>query len=365
MKKLISIILALVMVLGLCACGNDGKGGKGDKGNENGKVTVNVLTEVEMTEKSSDGKTNTMKGVVEYDENYNLVGTKTYLDGKLYYEVTYDKSYDKPLTQKSYDEDGNITDTDVYTYDANGNCVERISTYEYDGEEVTTKTVYTYDANGNVLTDKYYRDGELESETRYTYTASGAVESESYTWNGQEENRTVYTYDEQDNVLTETQYIGQEVTSIKTYENTYEGGKLKEVNVYQDGELDERTVYDADENEILNANYMDGEVFYRSETTYENGNMVKYVSYYGDEMNYCQEYTYNADGKVTERVMTDSDGETQRRVYSYNDKGEQTAVKVYEGDELQSEYSLTYQSVTVSEEVAKNIKLINAMMATF
>ena len=38
---------------------------------------------------------------------------------------------------------------------------------------------------------------------------------------------------------------------------------------------------------------------------------------------------------------------------------------VYEGDELKSEYSLTYKSVTVSEEVAKNIKLINAMMATF
>lgn len=358
MKKWIALLLALVMALSLCACAEkDDVSKKGD----GEKVEVSLFAQILMTETNSDGETETMKAVVEYDEDYNVIGTKTYSNDKLSYEVTYDKDINKPLVQKSYSEDGVRSDVTEYTYDENGNCLENTSTY-YGEETLVSKCVSTYDANGNVLTEKYYENGELNYEYRYSYTASGKLEEEVNIWDG-EESWTRYTYDEQDNILTEEQGVGEETYTTKSYKNTYENGKLTQVEVYEGDELDERICYDADGNETLTASYSDGEEYYRTETTYENGKLVKYVSYYDGEESYKRLCTYNADGKITERSYIYSDGETYRNTYSYNDNGDLVGVKGYEGDELEGEYTVTYKTVTVSEEVAQRIKAMNEKLS--
>jgi antitoxin component YwqK of YwqJK toxin-antitoxin module len=361
MKKIIAISLALVMALSLCACGGDNAPG-GSKDDE--KVSVSLFTQVIMTEKDSDGDTDTMKGVVEYDENYNIIGTKTYINDKLNYEVTYDKDITKPMLEKSYYEDGTRTSTEVYVYDENGNCLERTSTYDNGEETTVNKEIYTYDANGNILTEKRYEGGELYYEFRYTYTASGKLESETHNWNG-EESWTRYTYDEHDNILTEKQGSGEEVDTSRTYENTYENGKLTEVKIYRGETLDERICYDADGNEILEIGYSDGEESYRSESTYENDKLVKNVVSYDGQQKSIALYIYDAKGNLTERSYTYGDDEPQRKVYTYNDSGDVIGLKAYEGDELEGEYTLTYETVTVSKEVAKNIEYLNALLVDF
>lgn len=363
MRKIIAISLALVMALSLCACGGDNTPGGGKKDET---VTASLFTQVIMSQTDSDGKTSTMKGVVEYDDNYNLIGTKTYLNDKLNYEVTYDKDYNKPLLEKSYYEDDGrtYTSTEVYVYDTNGNCLERTSTHENGEKNPVNKTVCTYDANGNILTEKRYEDGELYYEFHYTYTASGKLESETQKWNDSE-NWTRYTYDEHDNILTEQQGSGEEVGTSKTYENTYENGMLTEVKIYRGETLDERICYDADGNKTLEIGYSDNEESYRSESTYANGKLVKVIVFYDGQQQSIQLYTYDAKGNLTERSYTYGNDEPQCRVYTYNDNGNVIGLKVYKGSKLISEYTITYETVTVSQDVAQRIKDLNAVLTVF
>lgn len=362
MKKWIALCLAFIMALSLCAC--DGKKDKNAK-DDGETVTAAKLTEVVMTETDSDGETNTMKATLEYDEDHNLIASKTYLDDKLSYSVTYDKDMEKPLVELEYDDEGKVNDRTENTYDANGNRVERNSSYTYDGETTTSKLVSTYDGKGNVLTEKSYRNGELEYDYTYTYTDSGKIATESVKWSGGDSSTEVYTYDEHDNVLsiTITQCYGdEEEVRLTTYENTYENGKLAEVKCYEDGALFRTEKYDADGNQILYVNYTDDSEYSRTESTYENGKLVKEVDYYDGKEESVSTYTYNADGKLTEQTYTYGDEESQRRVYTYNDNGALVGMKIYRGDEVRMEYTLTYENVTVSKEVAKKLEALVAAL---
>lgn len=360
MKKWIALLLALVMVLGLCACANSGD--KKENGSDDGKVTAVKLTQIIMTEKDSDGKDRTMKATVEYDENHNVIATKSYIDDKLNYAVTYDKDMNKSLLELTYNEDGEVIDRTESTYDEKGNCVERVSTYKYDDETIVYKRVSTYDENGNVLTEKTYENGELSYEQRYTYTADGKLAREAYiNKEGQEESFTEKTYDDQGNVLT-VKVDGMLSGSYETYENTYEDGKLVEVKVYdeweQEGQLTGLVRYDAQGNITLRVGYENGEEWSRTEYTYENGKLVKEVDYDDGEVNCVTDYTYNADGKVTEYSRTYTDGETRRSTYSYSEEGNLTGLKRYEDGQLKGEYTLTYETVTVSKDVAQKLQQI-------
>jgi antitoxin component YwqK of YwqJK toxin-antitoxin module len=368
MKKLIAMMLALVMILSLCACSNSGKTEEKDDekeggGSKGGTTTVGKLTEVVMTETSSNGSTNTMKAVLEYDDNQKLIATKTYLNGKLEFDATYDKDIEKPLLEVMYDDDGkeHARYEYSYTYDANGNCLEQTERYtDSNGNSDFDKIVKTYDANGNVLTSKEYDDGELFWEYSYTYTATGKIATRTevrYEENEEHSNDT-YSYDEHDNLLSIVT-DGEYGLSTDTYENTYdENGKLVEVKVYDDGTLEKYKKYDADGNCTLNVSYEPyyGDEIWRTESTYENGKLVKEVEY-SDGDNKCAEiiFTYNADGKLTEHIDKLSDG---RSVYSYNQNGDVIGVKTYYDNELRTEYTLTYENVTVSKETAELLEKI-------
>ena len=360
MKNWIALLLALVMSLSLCACGVDDNG-KQDDGSKDGKVTVAKLTQVVMTEKDSDGKDRTMKATLEYDEDQNVIATKTYLDDKLYYEVTYDKD-NKPLVELTYGDTGEIIDRTENTYDEKGNCVERINTYKYDDTTVTVKRISTFDANGNELTEKVYENGELSYEYHYTYTADGKLAKEAYiNKDGNEESSTEKTYDEQGNVLS-VKVDGMLSGSYETYENTYENGKLVEVKIYDQWDLEGQQTglvrYDAQGNIILRVGYENGEEWSRTEYTYENGKLVKEVDYDDGKENYTAVYTYNADGKITEVSYTYTNGKTSSRAYSYNQAGDLTGMKQHEDGQMKGEYALTYETVTVSAETAEKLRQI-------
>jgi YD repeat-containing protein len=267
----------------------------------------------------------------------------------------------------TYDDNGEIIDPTENTYDEKGNCVEKISAYTVDGKTVTLKRISTYDANGNVLTEASYEDGKLNYEQRYTYTADGKLARESYiNSDGLEESYTENTYDEQGNLLS-VKVDGMLSGSYETYENIYENGKLAEVKVYdqweQEGKLTRLVRYDAQGNITLRVGYDNGEEWSRTEYTYENGKLLKVVDYDDGEERYVELYTYNAAGKLTERSRSVTDGESQRSVYRYDEAGNITGFKRYEGDEVKADYTLTYETVTVSEAVAEQLRALVGSLA--
>lgn len=327
MKKYIAILLALLMALSLCACSGDGDGKKEQEGE---RVTVRLLTKSSFTFQYTD---TTAQVVIEmeYDADYNPVGSKMYQSGKLCNETTYNKDFDRPLVAQEYDEDGNKTDREESTYDENGNCLTH-ARYDEDGAE-EWKYVYTYDKNGNLLTEKDYSEGELSTET-------------------------IYTYDDQGNVLTQATDTGDEVI-YGTYENVYENGKLKEVKQYLDDTLREYKKYDEDGNVVLDVTYFDGEEESRTEYTYENGKLIKCETFWDGELNGSDVYTYNKDGLLLEHVTDygNADYGDYRRTYTYED-GVPVKGYTYNGDTMESEAVYTYETVTVTKKQAKNIKKI-------
>ena len=363
MKKLMAMLLALVMILSLCAC---------DKKNstEEELETAYLLTEIGATQTDSEGKTHSMRGTVEYDDDYNVIGTKTYEDGKLSMEITYDKDMDKPLVEQEYDEDGKKTDRTEYTYDANGNLLERSGSYSYDGETTTFKEVCTYDANGNKLTEKEYRNNELQYERTTTYTAFNKPAKEVVNNYGDETIYT-YTYDEHENVIsckTERKFADRDSYSYEEiYENTYEGDKLVEVKCYNDGTLEEYTKYDANGNEILRVYYFgdDGEESSRYETIYDtNGNVLKRIEKW-DEKSNITTYTYNSKGDCIEAVETYGDEERSRITYNYDDNGNCTGLKMVRDGNVQLECTATYKEVKVSKEAAEKIAAFTKKVGIF
>ena len=311
MKKLIAMLLALVMVLSLCACNK-----KDDGAAEEEKETAYLLTEVVMTSTDDDGKAHTMKANLEYDDDYNVIGLKSYEDGELVYERTFNKDIEKPLLDLGYDEDGEVNDRTEYTYDDKGNLLECKGSYTYGGVTTTFREVCTYDGNGNKLTEKSYRNGELDYEYTYTYTATGNVATEIYISSSGYKSHYTYSYDEHDNVVSvkeEYKHDGE----VSSYELTYEN-------------------------------------------TYENGKIVKHVSNLGTDT-----YTYNSAGKITEYSYTSSEGNTKRMTCTYDDNGMPIGVKHYEGGEVRMEYTLTYKEVEVSKETAEKIEAIVEKLGMF
>lgn len=358
MKKWIALCLAVIMALSLCACADSGKTEEKDEAKEGDGEKVGIATTGKLTEMvilDDDGDTR-HKYTFSYDDNHNIIGEKLYEYGVLYIEKTYNKDIDKPLQEVIY-EGGKVQFQAEYSYDANGNCLEEKSTL-FNGEARISRTIKTYDANGNVLTEKEYEGDELFCDYTYTYTATGkmATKVEVRYEENTEHYNTAFAYDEHDNLLSRTT-VSNYGTSTDTYENTYdENGKLVEVQVYNDGTLKTYKKYDTDGNLLVKSRYdYEGNEDNRIVYTYENGNLVKEVSYSGDEECTVEVRTYNAEGNLIELSYTDLSG-TWCKVYTYNQNGAVTGTKLYRNDELYEECFLIYENVTVSKETAEKME---------
>ena len=93
----------------------------------------------------------------EYDENGNLLSSSSHY-------TTYSMEDGAEIACDA---------NDVYTYDANGNCIHYELTY-VSGDETTEYTSeYAYDDAGRMLSGKDYTNGELDSEEQCTYDDAG------------------------------------------------------------------------------------------------------------------------------------------------------------------------------------------------
>ena len=356
MKKWIALLLACAMALSLCACGkddtkdptdaptatdgennNNGNNNNGNNNNDNNETTGFDLLK-NVTVRYGDGEdSESIEMKIQYDEDFNIVGCKAYKDGKLYSEITCDKVTSKTLTQVDYDEDGGIAHCYAYTYDENGN-------------ELTT-----------VCTDG---DGNVQYSSTNTYTSAGLLETSTTNW-GDGSSWYTYTYDDQGNKLSERSGSGEEIWADVTYNNIYEAGKLVEVQANQDGRLRWSERYDADGNLIAEYSFDDdGEAFSYTVYTYENGKLKLRVIYNEEDESFREEYTYNADGQLTE-VRSFDEGELHgSEAYTY-ENGSLVNVKLYDHEELEGEYTLSYEKADVSDAQAEKLTALYTLLMEF
>lgn len=320
MKRFFALMLAILMVASLCACKKD----------EGATKSYPVMTDMVMRYGSGD-ETREVKTEIEYDDAFNIVGYKMYMDGKLYTEGTLDGAFNRPLLEKDYGEDGTVEYTTTYTYDANGN---ELSSTRKD------------------------KDGALVWANVYTYTAEGWLATEEWDYGEDETDWTKYTYDSHGNKISLKSGSGEEIWSEYTYENTYSGDKLTEVKSYRDGVLQELFRYDADGNQILEVSYnSEGEETYRCEETYQNGKIMLVVSAWGVEEESRREYIYNDAGNVIEIRYTETYMEetSESKTLITYDNGVIVSVKEYDNGELESEYVYNYKTETMSKEQADKL----------
>ena len=321
MKRFLTFMLAVLMVASLWACKKEAEGES---------TEYPVMTDFVM--RYIDGEdVQEMKTVLEYDDAYNIVGAKMYLDNKLYSEITFDGEGTRPLSEKDYDEDGNVAYIATYTYDANGNELS------------------------NIRKDK---DGNIQWSSVYTYTAEGWLASEEWDYGEGESDWTKYTYDAHGNKISESSGSGDEVWSEYTYENTYSGDKLTETKCYRDGVLVEKYQYDADGHLILDIGYTeDGEETYRCEETYQNGKIKLVVTSWGEEEESRKEYIYNDAGELTEIRYIDTymEESSESKTLMTYDNGVLANVKEYDNGELEGEYVYNYKTESMSKEQADKL----------
>lgn len=220
MKKLLCLVLALLMVLSMAACGEDPQenGETKDPGNQNPGTTGNIPTTAAPTEPSVEDlgpwvisqETDHANDrfVYAYDENGNLTGYEAFDGSKKYrdYQAIYSDtaSGGKLLVIESkHVQDKEFKKTFEMEYDADGKLI-RCSNYTF-GDDVSSEYLFTYDQNGYLSRYVYTYEGMLGDQVtrvvNYTFengllTAveqTVQVEGEAV----QKENAYAYQYDEE------------------------------------------------------------------------------------------------------------------------------------------------------------------------
>ena len=273
MKKLVYIILALAMILALCACD---------------KATPEDA-------EASDAPQETLPPV-SYDRD----------EGRLVKEVNYNLNGLKYLTV-------------YYDYDGQG----RITKEKSMGVNDAPEGYYTneYDANGNiVLRISYVAEGPEEFtedyRVNYEYSEAGLLISETSVSQGKVLARTDYEYNDAGLCVTEKHYQGESFLAAE-YAYGYDG-KGRKANCVRTDYMEEETIenrYTYDSNDRLITDLKcdgDGNVIERIEYTYDAKDNVLKRSVFGTNgvlASFVQyEYTYDDAGNYTKRVSTDSEG---------------------------------------------------------
>jgi YD repeat-containing protein len=354
MKKIILLVLCAALLLCGCAKTDHADPTNGstpsttptdsttpsDPTEQEKTVTASLLSQAVLCDFNGDETWET-KSVLEYDEDYNLIGVKMYQGELLVCEITYDKDPSRPLVELTYDDAGEESFRTEYTYNEQGkelSCSSyfgetrctydeagRLLTEAWEGREIH----YAYDHNGNNVSIEEYCDGEWDCTRLYHYDDEGKLVDSEYK---DADIRITSTYDEYGNLL-ET-YCGDEIETY--YENTYDNGKLVDVKIYENDTLDAHEQYDFAGNKTLYITY--------------NGD--------GDQEDFREERDYNDNGKLTRHLVRYSDGEMgyeNTTTYDYDETGLLTCMSEYYYDELITEYTPVYETVEVTERQAEKI----------
>ena len=279
---------------------------------EEGKVSIETADGKSEEVNPGETKEITDAGVKDTDLSgmfrLHSVSMKDYW-GSSYEEYGYDEA---GLRGASYFIDGDLKSFYVYAYGENGKPFEKV--VHAVGGAMMYKEEYEYDAAGNMIKlTKVMEDGTIEEEDFFTYDSNGNLIEKSYPeyapggWTG----KTLYSYDDSGKILSEDKYESGELVSRNLY--TYDDkGRLSEYkvqiidraeeNFYEVIKTDykydawgrevEYTLYQGYDN--ISATHPEAEVI-TCRTSYDiYGNKTKFTALYTEtgEIINTDEYTY-------------------------------------------------------------------------
>ena len=252
-----------------------------------------------------------------YDALGNLIlekGTAGYLQNAYHHTYTYN-NLGQRITQTSYQPDGSIYRTTIYSYDEKGNLIKEAHD--------TGGTEYTYHKSGKVLTVKHFGTNTAAKDEINEYDEQGNLLSATTLDGDNVYRKLAWTYDSKGNILTFAELSGKGIRYSYTYDE--QGNKLTEITYILDVAVSgESYTYDAQGNMLTKAS-LDPETMERSNT---------YVA-----------YTYDSHGNMLTAVLHESDGttlQTHNNSYTYDDAG--NLIHKVEGD-LEVKY--TYIAIEV------------------
>lgn len=197
MKKLLCILLSVVMLLSMTACGNHGTETNGGNGSQpsSGGNTENDTVWV-LVQESDMGSSRYIQYI--YDANGERIGAEFYMNNKKTSETkfitTRTDSGGKLVTEISQPADGDAPATRyTYEYDANGRLIHVIS-YDPWGDPSGREYTFRYNDNGQLIEQRHIKDGQVQEKLTFVY--DGEKLKEGHFWNYRESyGHYIYSYD--------------------------------------------------------------------------------------------------------------------------------------------------------------------------
>ena len=304
MKRMFPLILATILLFSLAACG------------ENSAPTVpagtTATSEQLNSQPATDAPTDAPTEAPAEPAVIYIMTSKTYiLDGVV---TSYEEYNTQGKLVKEIEGAAGSTGgyTNVYTYDKNGNCTQKVHTQN--GFE-PDYTYYTYDEKGNMVKkDVIHPQSELHYG--YAYNDAGQLIKE---WDAASNGgSTTYEYDSRGLLIRKNYYPygANEPSDVREYAYDENGNKIKETSRYNGTPTELFTwTYDKNGNmtgELLGVYENNGEVFYKmaERRLYDDHNNLIGVSHdpYNEEVTPHTKYTYNDAGQILEKYDIQSDG---------------------------------------------------------
>ena len=185
-----------------------------------------------------------------YDKDGNYYCLESYTDRE-YGDVDYYSYYDKEDRDMGYQivtKGGTVIEKEEFVRNEKGDVLSRRQIYQWNGKEREYLKTYTYAENGNLLRSQLEENGEIIDSNVYTYDAQGNMltyetNNDSY-WS-----RRVCTYDERGNLLTE-QSMYSTGWDNKTYTYDAAGYQIQKKETGTNGDTTVDYTYDQWGNEV-------------------------------------------------------------------------------------------------------------------
>ncbi len=236
LKKILCLLLALLMVCSMAACGEDAdEGGNNEGGNKNPDKDPTVPTTTVppeddtvwvLVQETINGTDDYYRYI--YDEKGNLVGGAFYADGKKVVDVQYvttpTESGGKIVEEQQKGQyDDEYEKGDVYEFNAEGRL---ICTTHYDAwGELSAIYTFTYNEAGQLVEQVETKDGEMVRKLTFVYDGDKLMEG--HYWDKNEDyGHYIYTYNENGVPVkadAETDYMDEQKYSLEFVEDSGHG----------------------------------------------------------------------------------------------------------------------------------------------
>lgn len=240
---------------------------------------------------------------------------KTYVNGEL---KTGKMAKDSDFVVKS-----KYPTNKCFMFDINGRNTQ---TQEFwSPNEIATIQINTFQGKRLIRSNKEYRfsDGIKHSKNTYTYNEKGLITASLlYSVWGDLASKKMYKYDNSNNIVWEREVDGDgEIEYTATTEYKYENGKMvysKETsNQFGDNEITiKKWGYDA-QGRLISSYTEWGRIYDVAYEYNEKGLRIKETCNNKDGVYYITTFTYNDNGKLTDKTTTFTDGTIRKDTYEY------------------------------------------------